>query len=70
MDNLWITASRVAVCSAHLQPYLDEPSWLATTEDYHAWLRSHGNVMRCERCMGATGGVDDTRDAVVAGLSD
>jgi len=63
-DYLLITGEGVPVCEAHVQPYIDDPLTPATTDEYAAWLSSHGAPMRCQRCVG----VDDDaeRDHVVA----
>ena len=52
---LYITGDGIPVCEAHLQRYIDDPSWLATTCEYDAWLNCHGEHMTCKRCKGAAG---------------
>jgi len=50
-DYLLITGEGVPVCEAHVQPYIDDPLTPATTDEYAAWLSSHGAPMRCQRCV-------------------
>lgn len=50
--HLFITGDGVPVCGAHLEKYIDEPSFLATSCDYDAWFHSHGETMSCKRCKG------------------
>lgn len=50
--DLYITGDGLPVCEAHLEKYIDDPSFLATACDYDAWFQSHGKTMSCKRCRG------------------
>lgn len=51
--ELFITGDGLPVCEAHLEKYIDEPSFLASACEYDAWFQSHGKPMSCHRCRGA-----------------
>lgn len=51
--DLFITGDGLPVCAAHLETYIDEPSFLASQCEYDAWFHSHGKPMSCQRCRGA-----------------
>lgn len=48
--ELFITADRVVVCTAHIDQYLDAPLVIATARDYDVWFHTRGTSMTCERC--------------------
>ena len=50
--DLFITGDGLPVCAAHLEIYIDQPSFLATQCEYDAWFHSHGKPMSCHRCRG------------------
>ena len=50
--ELFMTGDGLPVCQAHLEKYIDEPSFLATQCDYDAWFHRHGQEMSCKRCRG------------------
>jgi hypothetical protein len=52
--DLFITGDGLAVCEAHLEKYIDAPSFRAVQCDYDAWFHRHGKEMSCCRCKGAT----------------
>jgi len=56
--EIYITGDGVPVCAGHLEKYIDDPSFRATQCEYDAWFHSHGKVMSCRRCEGAS----DERD--------
>jgi hypothetical protein len=51
--DLFMTGDGLPVCEAHLEKYIDDPSFRATQCDYDAWFHSHGVTMSCRRCKGA-----------------
>jgi hypothetical protein len=51
--DLFITGSGSPVCEAHLERYIDDPSFRATSAEYDAWFHRHSEEMQCQRCKGA-----------------